>query len=72
MMLRAQAAHDTEVAAATLSGTLKKIKPWQGLMDDEIIEEIRHPVPSATVFLGGGVAGAPVRFPKINTSRPTM
>ena len=29
--LRAQAAHDTEVAEATLGKTLSKIKPWQGL-----------------------------------------
>ena len=28
--LRAQAAHDTEVAAAALSEKLKKIKPWVG------------------------------------------
>ena len=28
--LRAQAAHDTEVAAATLTKTLEKIKPWAG------------------------------------------
>ncbi len=28
--LRAQAAHDTEVAAAALSGALKKIRPWWG------------------------------------------
>lgn len=27
--LRAQAAHDTEVAQLTLSNTLKKIKPWK-------------------------------------------
>jgi len=27
--LRAQAAHDTEVAAEALSDTLKKIKPWR-------------------------------------------
>jgi antitoxin HigA-1 len=29
--LRAQAAHDTEVAEAALSKALSKIKPWQGL-----------------------------------------
>jgi addiction module HigA family antidote len=29
--LRAQAAHDTEVAEAALSEKLKKIKPWSGL-----------------------------------------
>lgn len=29
--LRAQAAHDTEVAEETLSAMLKKIKPWSGL-----------------------------------------
>jgi len=29
--LRAQAAHDTEVAEDALSDTLKKIKPWSGL-----------------------------------------
>ena len=29
--LRAQVAHDTEVAEDTLSDTLKKIKPWSGL-----------------------------------------
>lgn len=28
--LRAQAAHDTEVAERALSETLKKIRPWQG------------------------------------------
>jgi addiction module HigA family antidote len=28
--LRAQAAHDTEVAEATLAKTLAKIKPWDG------------------------------------------
>ena len=28
--LRAQAAHDTEVAAKALAATLKRIKPWQG------------------------------------------
>jgi addiction module HigA family antidote len=28
--LRAQAAHDTEMAEATLSKELKRIKPWQG------------------------------------------
>jgi addiction module HigA family antidote len=28
--LRAQAAHDTEVAEATLGKTLAKIKPWSG------------------------------------------
>jgi addiction module HigA family antidote len=29
--LRAQAAYDTEVAEAVLSGALKKIKPWPGI-----------------------------------------
>ena len=29
--LRAQAAHDTEVAEVTLAETLEKIKPWSGL-----------------------------------------
>jgi addiction module HigA family antidote len=28
--LRAQVAHDTEVAEVTLAQTLKKIKPWRG------------------------------------------
>lgn len=28
--LRAQAAHDTEVAQKTLATALKRIKPWQG------------------------------------------
>jgi addiction module HigA family antidote len=28
--LRAQAAHDTEVAEAALAKTLKRIRPWQG------------------------------------------
>lgn len=28
--LRAQAAHDTEVAEKTLAAVLKRIKPWQG------------------------------------------
>jgi len=31
--LRAQAAHDTEVAAAALSAKLKKIKPWSAPRD---------------------------------------
>ena len=29
--LRAQVAHDTEVAEGSLASTLKKIKPWPGL-----------------------------------------
>jgi len=29
--LRAQAAHDTEVAASAMEKTLKKIKPWSGI-----------------------------------------
>jgi addiction module HigA family antidote len=28
--LRAQAAHDTEIAASALRGELRKIKPWKG------------------------------------------
>ena len=28
--LRAQAAHDTEIAERALSATLRKIKPWKG------------------------------------------
>jgi addiction module HigA family antidote len=31
--LRAQAAHDTEVAELGLSDTLKRIRPWPGLAD---------------------------------------
>lgn len=30
--LRAQAAYDTEVAEDVLAGTLRKIKPWPGLL----------------------------------------
>ena len=34
--LRAQAAYDTEVAEETLAETLRKIKPWKGMLPREV------------------------------------
>jgi len=34
--LRAQAAHDTEVAERTIAPTLKKIKPWSAYASQQI------------------------------------
>jgi len=39
--LRAQAAHDTEVAARTLGPSLKKIKPWSSYADQDTLSDAR-------------------------------